>query len=142
MRWYRLAADPFAFDPGPQITKAPTAPSGRKWSPPIKPTEDLSVPPPTPNRETVINEIVRMLSGSEAPVEQLIGLRDQLRSEGFWQGMMAQPGQEEPSAPFMAPTPEQGPETSPEPATRPGPMTPEEFERWRRLQEGRGEYYK
>jgi len=105
MKWYRTvtAADPFAFAPGPKVRKAPkvTWPTKGRWSPPMDP-EKADVPPPPPNRDVLVREIVQMVTGSDAPTEQIVALRDRLRQEGFWQGLM-----EKPEAPYMVKSPEE-----------------------------------
>jgi hypothetical protein len=127
MRWLRLAqpiSDPFAFEKavrkpveGPKVTW----PERRKWYPPLDP-QDIHIPPPPQNRDAVVNEIVRMLSS--ATVEQAVALRDRLRGEGFWKGLMEGPkpakaGETGEEPPFMAKSP-------PEPAEQAVPPEPHE----------------
>ena len=98
--------DPFAFQEQ-KITKAPASPKApritwpqRERSRPLYP-EDVAIPPPPPNRDALVSEIVKMLSSAEA--EQLTALRDKLRGEGFWKGLMEKPEPGKGKAvPFMA----------------------------------------
>jgi len=124
MRWYRLAApprkDPFAF-----VSKAPGSPQSQKitwpekeWTPPLDP-KDVNIPPAPLHKGTVVNEIVKMISADDVPVDSLVALRDKLRGEGFWQGLMSKPvegrgvpGEIEEPPTYISRT-EQKPETEP-----------------------------
>jgi hypothetical protein len=93
MKWYKLAADPFAFESTKKpVGKAPEQMDLRapkRWSTPIRPGENTAVPPPPQNSEAIFNEILEMLRGAEA--KDLVALRDKLRGEGFWEGLIQQP---------------------------------------------------
>jgi hypothetical protein len=128
MRWYRLAAPPPQKDPFPFVPKAPTTPQGPKitWpekgrsQPPLDP-EEVKIPPPPPNKNTIVNEILKMISAEDIKAESLVALRDMLRGEGFWKGLMSkpkegkgEPGQTEKEPPHYTRAPEtaKSPETT------------------------------
>jgi hypothetical protein len=132
MRWLRLAqpiSDPFAFEKavrkpveGPKVVW----PERRKWYPPLDP-QDIHIPPPPQNRDAVVNEILRMLSS--ATVEQVVALRDELRGEGFWKGLMEGPKPAKAREPKPGEEPfflAKSPKESVEPAEQIAPPEPHE----------------